>query len=326
MSGAMPRRHGLHVSLSSLALMALSGCATLGGNVRGDFSCAAPDGICAPSSKIDDRALALISGDGTPQAPLPSSDSDRRAVPRSNRAEVRYPSRLAGGNAARTQERVLRIVFQPYIDARGRLHEASAVHAVVASGEWQQQALVDSAVRPSPAVGSAMAVESLADAVDRIDPPASALVAVDPDAPDPAAVAAARARRADPIGAIKADVSARLAPKADGTNGGPSNTAPATRTRPFRITGPALAPVAAPKPTEASPGATVAPASTPQKTSSGQQAVERVKADPAYRAAAGTAAPQAQRAATDAGVQPNGAALRSAVKAAGFPAAVPEEN
>ena len=47
--------------------VALSVCATFGGTIRGDFSCAAPDGICAPSSTIDDRALALISaeaGDG----------------------------------------------------------------------------------------------------------------------------------------------------------------------------------------------------------------------------------------------------------------------
>ena len=45
------------------SLMMLAGCATFGGNVRGSFSCAAPDGICAPSSTIDDRALALISGE-----------------------------------------------------------------------------------------------------------------------------------------------------------------------------------------------------------------------------------------------------------------------
>ena len=30
---------------------------------KGSFTCQAPDGICAPSSTIDDRALAMISGD-----------------------------------------------------------------------------------------------------------------------------------------------------------------------------------------------------------------------------------------------------------------------
>ncbi len=56
--------------------------------------------------------------------------------------------------------------------------------------------------------------QTLADAVDRADPPIDGLAAIDPDAPDPAAVAAARAKRPDPVDAIKADVTARLAPKA----------------------------------------------------------------------------------------------------------------
>ncbi|MEL0254290.1 MAG: conjugal transfer protein, partial [Novosphingobium sp.] len=43
-----------------VGLAALSGCTTFGGNVKGNFSCSAPDGICAPSSSIDDRALAMI--------------------------------------------------------------------------------------------------------------------------------------------------------------------------------------------------------------------------------------------------------------------------
>lgn len=329
MSGTMGRRQRLNAGLSLIALMSLSGCATFGGNVRGDFSCAAPDGICAPSSTIDDRALSLISGDGTSETPFPASDSERRGAPRTNRAETRHPARLASGEATRTQERVLRIVFQPYIDARGRLHETGAVHAVVARGEWQQHALLDSSARSPLAAGSpAVGTGSLADAVDRVDPPAGALAAVDPDVPDPAAVAAARARRADPIGAIKADVSARLAPKADGTNDGPSNATSAPRTRPFRITGPALAPVAAPKPTEASSGTAGVPVSPPQKSTSAQQAVERVKADPAYRAVTGTAAPQARRAAAaaEASAQPSAPALGGTVKATGFPAAVPGEN
>lgn len=60
--------------------------------------------------------------------------------------------------------------------------------------------------------------ESLADAVDRVDPPLDSFALSDPDAPGPAAVAAARARKPDavpdPVSAIKADVRARLAPKA----------------------------------------------------------------------------------------------------------------
>ena len=42
-----------------LAFFALGGCASLGGNIAGSFSCPAPDGVCAPASAIDDRALAM---------------------------------------------------------------------------------------------------------------------------------------------------------------------------------------------------------------------------------------------------------------------------
>ena len=49
-------------ALISLALLgtALGGCTTLGTNVAGSFRCSAPDGVCAPSSVIDDSALARI--------------------------------------------------------------------------------------------------------------------------------------------------------------------------------------------------------------------------------------------------------------------------
>src|SRR3546814_11046047 len=72
-------------------------------------------------------------------------------------------------------------------------------------------------------------------AVDRVDPPGGSPGVGDPAAPDPDAVAAARARRGDPIETIKADVDARLAQKqkrpaatdpADGVAHEPSVTAP----------------------------------------------------------------------------------------------------
>lgn len=44
------RRLSLVCALTLCSAVVLSGCATFGGNIRGDFSCAAPDGICAPSS------------------------------------------------------------------------------------------------------------------------------------------------------------------------------------------------------------------------------------------------------------------------------------
>ncbi|WP_337847844.1 TraV family lipoprotein [Sphingomonas sp.] len=310
------RRQRLYTGIGLIALVALSGCASLGGNVRGSFSCAAPDGICAPSSSIDDRALALISGDSASEAPAPASDGVRRPAPRSNRADAGRTARPTAGGATRTQERVLRIVFQPYIDDRGRLHEASAVHAVVAQGEWQGQALLASAVRPGLASGTpVMSAESLADAVDRVDPSMGEQATTDPDAPDPAAVAAARARRADPVAAIKADVAARLAPKTDERNAGPRTAASADS-----AVRPAQMPVSAPAPVAP------APQSAPPKSSSAQQAVDRVKAAPAYRAAAENTATQARGAAENASAQPNGHAVRVHGPALGFPATVDGED
>src|SRR3546814_9561508 len=64
-SASRRRRLSLACALTLCSAVALGGCSTFGGNIRGDFSCAAPDGICAPSSTIDDRALAMISAEGT---------------------------------------------------------------------------------------------------------------------------------------------------------------------------------------------------------------------------------------------------------------------
>jgi conjugal transfer pilus assembly protein TraV len=44
------------------AALALAGCASMGGNVKGNFICRAPDGICSPTSNIDDQAIASMMG------------------------------------------------------------------------------------------------------------------------------------------------------------------------------------------------------------------------------------------------------------------------
>ncbi len=53
------RRFGL---LAGACLISLSCCASLGGNVKGNFICRAPDGICSPTSNIDDQAIASMTG------------------------------------------------------------------------------------------------------------------------------------------------------------------------------------------------------------------------------------------------------------------------
>ncbi len=329
------RRAPLLLGSAALAVLTLlSGCATFGSNVRGSFSCAAPDGICAPSSSIDDRALAMISGESGGDGVSAGPYIETRPKTRTSRtAATRQIVPVEPGDARRTQERVLRIVFQPYIDERGRLHETSAVHAVVRSGEWQQQSLASATAIPDRNTSSMRTMpESLAEAVDRADPAIVDVAAIDPDLPDPAAVAAARARSADPVAAIKSDVAARLAPKAGRNAPAPvppterGKAQPAEAPKPLpRAAGSTGNPGAAPalsKTTNATPSGVA----TPPKTTIGAEAIARVKASPQYQAQA-TEAQNAARSAVAAealpAAQPD---AKPVVRAAGFPASVPQEN
>lgn len=83
-------------------LLATSGCAVLGGNVKGNFSCRAPAGDCAPTSVIDGRATATAGKKGDD---LPA----QRPV------------------AAASTSGSLKVVLAAYRDAQGRNHEARVV-------------------------------------------------------------------------------------------------------------------------------------------------------------------------------------------------------
>lgn len=112
-----------------LLLGLLGGCSILNGNVKGNFACRAPDGSCAPTSRIDDAAVALLVGETAEEA---RSATARCVGGQCNNAVARpvnAPRRRSG-------EKVLRIMFPSYIDDLGRLHEASAIHTVVESGDW----------------------------------------------------------------------------------------------------------------------------------------------------------------------------------------------
>lgn len=96
----------------------LVACATLGTHVKGNFACQAPGGTCAPTSVIDDQALQQLVGDpvgATPAGPYVAPPAARSPVIAA-RAGV---------------DKVLRVVFPAYTDRQGRLHEASAIQAVV---------------------------------------------------------------------------------------------------------------------------------------------------------------------------------------------------
>lgn len=322
------RRAFLAVSaLSGLTL--LSGCATLGGNVRGSFSCEAPDGICAPSSSIDDRALAMIAGGSSTNDPITAGTSPAdRSKARMRTAPAGRQLPLGPVDPRRTQERVLRIVFQPYIDGRGRLHEASAVHAVVQNGEWQQQTLANATAIPDRRVADVLAAESLAEAVDRADLAGSQAFAIDPNLPNPAIVAAARARRADPVKAIQDDVAARLAPKAGRTPVQPAAATTAKQAEHQAEGGPKPVAASAPVTTVGSTGLKPVPAQAAPvtKTTAGSEAMARLKASTEYKDAA-TRAESDARGADRSGALPDPSAKpKPTVRAAGFPAAPGEEN
>ena len=198
-------RTGAAVALSAAA--ALSGCATLGGNVKGSFACRAPDGMCAPTSKIDDQALAMISGGDS--EPVPAG-----VISPYDRPDPRFIPTTVSAAPGRSSEKVLRIVFPAHVDSQGRFREASAIHAVVERGTW----MAASDGRAPPVVGMvhrddqqlAMAERSpslaeLAAASPEVAFPQSAAETATPVAvssampaassmPSPAAVAAARTR------------------------------------------------------------------------------------------------------------------------------------
>lgn len=312
-----------------LASVSLSGCMSLGGNVKGDFACRAPDGICAPSGNIDDRALAMISGE----------EGDRMIAPAGPYVEPPAEGRgyQKASSPVRTRERVLRIVFPAQIDASGRLHEQSAVHAVVERGEWAE-ALAGNAVAQTPdEVAASAGRDTLLAAVERAEPPMIETLAVDPDLPTPEAVAMARAagnggevQSSDPVGDIKDQVSRTLTTQRRPRAAKPATAKPVAASTPSPTPLPQPQRQAEPKPVaQASQPAPATPLTSASSTSAakggagadgvatgpmisvpqhatakGKAAIAAVEADPAIRSALGRAVPEAKAAAKDASPLP----------------------
>jgi conjugal transfer pilus assembly protein TraV len=98
-------RYFSHVPRSAALLgllLATSGCAVLGGNVKGNFSCRAPEGDCAPTSVIDGRATETA---GEKADDLPA----QRPM------------------ATTSTSGTLKVVLAAYRDAQGRNHAARVV-------------------------------------------------------------------------------------------------------------------------------------------------------------------------------------------------------
>lgn len=117
-------RHALCGS-AVVALLGSTGCATLGGNVSGDFACRAPDGTCSPMSAIDARAVQTMVG-----------DADAGAGGIAAAAPKAFRSRSVSSPVGRTGERTLRVVFPAHVDRAGVLHDEATAHVVVEDAAW----------------------------------------------------------------------------------------------------------------------------------------------------------------------------------------------
>ncbi|MBA4307657.1 MAG: hypothetical protein C0429_13065 [Sphingopyxis sp.] len=229
-------RRGGAAAAACLAALPLAACATLfGGNVKGNFSCSAPGGTCAPSTVIDDAALATI------QNARPMTPSSGRWPQPHIRGEGKIIT--AGNGVVHRDRRVVKVVFPSYVDQRGYLHEARVVHAVADAGGWMELG----AAGPEPQAPTPMSREQAAQiaplpaehGVSQVGLAGWSLArgqggssTQEPDgagvgarAPDPASVAAARARglgrRPTTPAEIKAAVDEQLRGKAQSVAAGP---------------------------------------------------------------------------------------------------------
>lgn len=237
------------IAAIGLAATQLAACTSLwGGNIKGNFTCTAPGGTCAPSTVIDDQALAmiqsarpLITTTGRPAArsftppqaltagrsalllPISSSRSTAanfRAVPEAGARAG------AGAGITRREPRVLKVIFPARVDNSGNFHEPRVVHTVADAGGWMQVAGgIDGAgaARPGSVITmaspKAVSPPTSKPGEEHKPHPASALPSqklVSAEAlPDAKVVAEARARGSAhlanaPVDAIRAKVEALL--------------------------------------------------------------------------------------------------------------------
>ena len=120
------------MSRKSILLLAslgvgLGGCSTLGTNVSGSFRCAAPDGICAPSTVIDDTAIARIEETSSldllnPAGPYQMDDGIAAPV---------HSLQLASAQTASAPPSyTLSVVFPGYTDVSGSVRERRVIKTV----------------------------------------------------------------------------------------------------------------------------------------------------------------------------------------------------
>ena len=168
-------RRTLGAGAALVATASLGACTSLGGNVQGNFSCRAPDGICAPTSTIDDAALALIGGD---ESVIPAGPYSAPST------ETPHLIRTAANEPVRSGEKVLRIVFPSHIDRAGRFRETTAIHAVVERAGW-----TTASAPPAPRMSGVTLQEPSQQFAERANRSLGELASIAPEVrfPDPVA-------------------------------------------------------------------------------------------------------------------------------------------
>lgn len=199
--------------------LAAAGCTTLGTNVNGSFVCEGPQGVCAPSSSIDDGALAEIArSDGpdqlTPAGPYRIDEGMSREV-----GPVLAAAPPAAPAPAQTADSryTLKVVFPAHVDATGQLHERASVETSVQMPGYGDA--VTSLAQRGSGSGSGSGRQGLLAAAER----APSLLAMAASAPAPAPVAEAlpvageetsEVAAADPVTRIREQVQTALAAQA----------------------------------------------------------------------------------------------------------------
>jgi conjugal transfer pilus assembly protein TraV len=217
------------VAALGLAATQLAACTSLwGGNIKGNFACSAPGGTCAPSTVIDDQALAVIQN-ARPMVPAsgPYFQPPARASGQSGRLVPSGSGRIAAASTgvAHRERRVLKVVFPSYVDGAGNFHEPRVVHTVADAGGWMQLAGANGPGGTAPNTATSLADPQPSAARDPLraevkepgseaQAPSQSLAPSNP-MPDPKVVAEARAKAAmrtssAPVDAIRAEVEARL--------------------------------------------------------------------------------------------------------------------
>jgi conjugal transfer pilus assembly protein TraV len=119
----MSQRLRLLATLAPLCL-SLTGCVGLGTNVKGQFTCRAPSGTCAPSRKIDERATRELAS--------PAADGGFREA----RQRAGFAVPVGEADPSRTAERRLRVVFPAHVDEAGTLHDEAVAWTVIEAPHW----------------------------------------------------------------------------------------------------------------------------------------------------------------------------------------------